>query len=326
MHHQELRRFAAALTKTRVSIRIQPLRGGLESCGVTRVDVRSASTGKPLRSFVVKRVAAEGSREGRIHRTIAAGGLKDIAPAFLGADRVRGGGERLYFEWLPGQTWPWTAVPVNRRVLEQVARLHRDAGAVLAGAASDWDYGAELAASAASTVELYRGAHEGLPALTRVLERTAGSIGDYRRQLFAAYGQTVVHGDVHTGNAIVCKAGSRKGETVLIDWARARIGSPLEDVCSWLHSVGFWEPEARRRHDTLFAAYLRAARGTDRIGRNLREAYWLAGACNAFAGALRYHLAVLADAATPDRRRGQAERAARDWLRIIRRADAVWRA
>jgi hypothetical protein len=37
----------------------------------------------------------------------------------------------------------------------------------------------------------------------------------------------------------------------LIDWARARRGSPFEDVASWLHSLGCWEPEARRRHDSL---------------------------------------------------------------------------
>ncbi len=55
--------------------------------------------------------------------------------------------------------------------------------------------------------------------------------------------------------------------------------------------------------------------------------YWLAGACNVLSGALRYHLALVHGwgAATP-RVRSAAVRAARDALRIIRRADACWSA
>jgi aminoglycoside phosphotransferase (APT) family kinase protein len=56
--------------------------------------------------------------------------------------------------------------------------------------------------------------------------------------------QTVVHGDVHPGNVLVQKT---RGSTrvALIDWGRARLGSLLEDVASWLHAIGCWEPAAR---------------------------------------------------------------------------------
>jgi hypothetical protein len=113
-----------------------------------------------------------------------------------------------------------------------------------------------------------------------------------------------------------------KDEPVLIDWGRARIGSPLEDVSSWLQSLGYWEPEARRRHDTLFAGYL-SARGLERrLSADLRAAYWVAGACNALSGALQHHLWV-ARTGRDVSARASAARSARDWLRVIRRAAAL---
>jgi hypothetical protein len=94
---------------------------------------------------------------------------------------------------------------------------------------------------------------------------------------------------------------------------------------TWLQTLGYWEPEARRRHDTLFAAYL-SARGIDRhLSTTLREAYWLAGASNAFAGALEYHLWLLVgEKPVSGARRKRAVQSAGDWLRIVRRAVAVW--
>jgi aminoglycoside phosphotransferase (APT) family kinase protein len=110
---------------------------------------------------------------------------------------------------------------------------------------------------------------------------------------------------------------------VLLDWGRARLGSPLEDVSCWLQSLGTWEPEARRRHDSLLASYL-AARGLPpRLDRALRTAYWLAGASNALSGALLHHLSVLLDDAQPEAARWPAARSARDLVRVLRQADAV---
>jgi hypothetical protein len=112
-------------------------------------------------------------------------------------------------------------------------------------------------------------------------------------------------------------------QPVLLDWGRARRGSPLEDVSSWLRSLCHWEPAAMRRHDTLLCRYLSARGWTGGLGRGLRDAYWLAGASNALSGALLHHLSVLeAAAGTPAW--PKALHAAHDWLRAIRRADACW--
>ena len=122
----------------------------------------------------------------------------------------------------------------------------------------------------------------------------------------AAFRMAVLHGDVHSGNVVVrVQEGAER--VVLLDWARARLGSPLEDVSSWLQSLGYWEFEARRRHDTLLRRYL-AARGlSTHLGREVRDVYWFAGACNVLAGALRYQL-LAADgwSSVPSRARADA--------------------
>jgi aminoglycoside phosphotransferase (APT) family kinase protein len=160
--------------------------------------------------------------------------------------------------------------------------------------------------------------------MLRALERLSSRIGPIRRQLAAFTGTAVLHGDAHPGNALIPR--SRNGaRVVLLDWGRARAGSPLEDVSSWLQSLGFWEPQARRAHDTLLSRYIRyRAIGTG-LTRQFRDAYWLAGACNAFAGALRYHLSVMNDSSRAPRERVISRLAAADWLRIVRRADECWR-
>ena len=144
---------------------------------------------------------------------------------------------------------------------------------------------------------------------------------ELRRQLLAAapFGTAVIHGDLHPGNAVLRR---RRGEVVLLDWGRTRLGSPLEDVSSWLLSLGGWEPEARRRHDTLFAGYLAARGWESRLTPPLRAAYWVAGASNALAGALLHHLTIATDPRVSPLRRGVAARAAFGWGRVLRRADA----
>ena len=144
--------------------------------------------------------------------------------------------------------------------------------------------------------------------------------------LAAERAAAVLHGDAHPGNVLIRRRGGAR-EAVLLDWGRARLGSPLEDVSSWLQSLGYWEPAVRRTHDTLLRHYLAVRGRSTHLDHHLRERYWLAGACNGLAGALRYHLLVAADATDgKGRRRAQAVAAIKDWLRIIRRADACWRA
>jgi hypothetical protein len=112
---------------------------------------------------------------------------------------------------------------------------------------------------------------------------------------------------------------------VLLDWARARLGSPLEDVSSWVQSLGHWEPQARRYHDTLVRRYLAARSLEPLLDRTFRRLYWIAGTCNALAGALRYHLVTLQQARTPQART-TALGLIHKWLRLLRCADVHWRA
>jgi aminoglycoside phosphotransferase (APT) family kinase protein len=131
----------------------------------------------------------------------------------------------------------------------------------------------------------------------------------------------VIHGDVHPGNVIL-RGSEGSLDVVLLDWARARLGSPLEDVASWLHSLGCWEPEARRRHDTLMRSYLDARRNRQPFASDVRLNYWLASSSNGLSGAIRYHLAVLSDAASTEAARYDSGRALNAWQRVIRRTAA----
>jgi Ser/Thr protein kinase RdoA (MazF antagonist) len=250
----------------------------------------------------------------------------------LAVEQLGTGDVLLYLEALrPLVRWPWRDTVFAGQVLERLAGLHSaklsaDTRAVLAA----WDYESELQASAGSTMELLMrcGRDRRLPSLAGTLQparRVALAIGAVRRQLlaFSSFGGVAIHGDMHPGNALVRrKAGA--AEPAFLDWARARIGSSLEDVSSWLQSLGYWEPETRRRHDSLLVRYLRARGAEDRLRPEFRAAYWLAGASNALSGALRYHLAVALDPRTGNARRASAVRSARDWLRVLRRADAFW--
>jgi Ser/Thr protein kinase RdoA (MazF antagonist) len=221
--------------------------------------------------------------------------------------------------------WPWREVSTAARVLEAVAQLHASESAVQDVPA--WDYEAELELRAAETLDAVERARRSAiaplvsGALTPLL-RLIGEQREWRRTLVAGpLAPCAIHGDLHTGNVVI--GGEAPGVT-LLDWARARIGSPLEDVCSWLQSLAFWEPEVRRRHDTLLNAYL-CARGVEGpASRAMRFSYWLAGASNALSGALAFHLngAMSTDASA--RQRARSIDAARDWLRIVRRADACW--
>jgi Ser/Thr protein kinase RdoA (MazF antagonist) len=209
-------------------------------------------------------------------------------------------------------------------VLEGLARLHASVPAE--AVPLDWNYEAELAESAESTLELLEYAVKRRPCEwarygvrhVRILARELHAMRDELLQKDRAF----IHGDVHPGNVRLRVGGGRE-QVVLLDWSRARIGSPLEDVSSWLQSLGFWEPRARQRHDTLLRRYLIASGRS--LTRALRTSYWLAGASNALAGALRYHVWLATDSpkATP-LQRARAATEARYWLRIVRRGAEYW--
>src|SRR5205807_4140039 len=113
---------------------------------------------------------------------------------------------------------------------------------------------------------------------------------------------------------------------VLLDWARARLGSPLEDVSSWLESLAYWEPGVRRQRTSLLRHYLRARGLPPAVVREAYVWYWVAAASNALAGALRYHLQqAMRVSESGSGRQVDAVRAVRDHLRAIERADFLWR-
>ena len=312
-----------------LALDVRPLRGGLESPAVARIGARFLDEqGRPrLLSFVVKLLEGAPAREAEIYRTLVSSAARDFSPAFLGIERLEKNRCLLFLEPVrPVRRWPWRDPETAARVLERLAHLHT--AAVAAEDVPFWDYEAELAASAKSTLETLedlprtgelRPLRRSLPSLRRVV----AALPEMRRRLldFAPLPPAVIHGDVHSGNALM-RLRSSQEVPVLLDWGRARIGSPLEDVSSWLQSLGFYEPQARRRHDTLLVRYLTARGLPPRLDRELRNVYWMAAASNALAGALNYHLWSGKEAPPGSAARAASWDAARDSLRVLRRADA----
>jgi aminoglycoside phosphotransferase (APT) family kinase protein len=106
-----------------------------------------------------------------------------------------------------------------------------------------WAYEQALSESAYKTLEAlqrlvresgattWRGA---VPMTTRL----ATALPEIRRVLLASTPHAVwTHGDMHPGNVIM-RRGVAGAEPVFLDWARARPGSPLEDVSAWVQSLG----------------------------------------------------------------------------------------
>jgi aminoglycoside phosphotransferase (APT) family kinase protein len=251
-------------------------------------------------------------------------------PRLLGSDRIRADLSYMYIEWVrSAQPWPWRNTGYSEALITRLAGVHSLRAESLKAAIPKWDYEADLLRSAQQTLEVYSdaalaGTAPGSRPMLRTLERVAATLPAMRVALHSAHPQAFLHGDVHAGNAVLHRDGEQP-ELILLDWGRARFGSPLEDIASWLQSLGYWEYEVRRRHDTLFRHYLEARNLPDRFTPELRNLYWFAASSNALAGALRYHLTVMGD---PERTRHEQSASAGaviDWLRIIRRADACWR-
>jgi hypothetical protein len=302
---------------------IQAIAGGLEaSVARVRFGPATASPDLPV-ALVAKRVTGT-AREALVYQHLWRHWRLPPAVRLLGLRTTRDGTYLFLEDAAPACSWPWTDVAAAAAVCRELARLHdrrlhRDL-------TLDWDYEAELSASAEATVHLAeRAVDAGGRRLWRRrgdLRRVVRRLGALRARLLAGE-TTLIHGDMHPGN--VCTRDHARQPVVFVDWARARPGSPLEDIASWLHSLGCWEPQARRRHDTLMRAYLDARRGRSTFDRGLRMEYWLASASNGLAGAIRYHLAVSADPASDDDSRSRSRRALNASERVVKRAAALLR-
>jgi hypothetical protein len=316
------RTWGSAVGASRVVL--EPMSGGLESTLLrARLAPPPADVRVP-RQLVIKQLTPGATREADVYDVLWRHVERPPAVRVLGQD-VSIGGTHLYLEdaqpWL---AWPWSDVRRAAAVCRVLARLHD--GVALPRDAFRWDYEASLAHSARETVALAHDARDerGQRCWPRIgdLRRVAAALPGLRDSLLSG-GQTVIHGDVHPGNVIL--RGPADTDVVLIDWARARVGSPLEDVASWLHALGCWEPEARRRHDTLMRAYLEARRAASPFATDVRRRYWFASASNGLAGAIRYHLAVLGDRRRPPDERARARRALHAWARVVARTAALLR-
>jgi hypothetical protein len=300
---------------------VQALHGGLESAvaraRISRPDGHSAIPPQ----LVIKQLPAGFEREGDVYELLWRHFDRPPAVRLLGREMVAQATYLYLEDAQPSASWPWSDARRAGAVCQALARLHDDG--TLPHEAFSWDYETDLARSARLTLELATDARDtaGERWWRRVgdLRRVVTALPRIRRRLLSGE-TTVIHGDMHPGNAIL-RVGADP-EVVLIDWARARIGSPLEDVTSWLHSLGCWEPEARRRHDTLMRIYLDARRNRQRFASNVRVDYSLASASNGLSGAIRYHLAVLSDAESTEAARYDSGRALIAWQRAVRRAAA----
>lgn len=303
-----------------LDLSVEPIGGGLES-NVVRASFRSRNTKLWPSSFVVKELRGLQRRETDIYRELWNRSTTPPAVRLLGIEATEDADYLYLEEATPQSDWPWRQTFTSVAVCQALARLH-DSERFRENSLIDWDYESDLAKSARETLAVALDARDeaGVRYWRRIgdLRRVIDALPKIRSALLEV--TTFIHGDVHPGNVILRE--SERGEIAFIDWARARLGSPLEDVASWLHSLGCWEPEARRRHDTLLRAYLDARSSTRELTRELRKAYWYASASNGLAGAIRYHLFVLMDGEFSSEAKSDSAHVLYSWERVIRRVAA----
>jgi hypothetical protein len=325
---EQIVRRRAGSSAVLLSVESALIRGGISAHQVSavRAEYQDGAGRRRTLRFVAKRLSGPARREEAVYRSLQQRAIT-FAPLVLAVHREGGATVLLLESITPVARWPWKLATHAAEVLRLAADLHA------ARIALDWrwDYERELRCTASATLDRVAAAgraHE-LPldgASLRALRRVTSAVDDVRRNVLSGgpFLRTLIHGDLHPGNAILARR-SGQDTPVLLDWGRARLGSPLEDVASWIQSLGCWEPEARLRHDSLLRAYLRARGLEAPIATDIRHVYWFAGACNALAGALLHHVEVATSHVAPSNARARALWAAHDWLRIIRRADAMWR-
>jgi aminoglycoside phosphotransferase (APT) family kinase protein len=303
-------------------VELEPVQGGLEST-VLRARISPSTSERAVPSqLVIKQLPAGSTREADVYAVLWRHLERPPAVRVMGQD-VSTHATHLYLEHAhPWCSWPWSDARRAAGVCRVLARFHDDER--LPRDAFAWDYEQSLARSAQQTLAAAQEARDSGGRRwwrrTGDLRRVVTALPCLRGHLLSGE-QTVIHGDVHPGNVIL--RGPADTDVVLLDWARARLGSPLEDVASWLHSLGCWEPEARRRHDTLLRVYLEARRTHRALSADVRRDCWLASASNGLAGAIRYHLAVLSDEGRAPADRADSKQALAAWARVIKRTAAL---
>jgi hypothetical protein len=301
---------------------MEPIQGGLESTVLRARFVPSLTDGAAPAELVVKQLVDGSAREADVYDVLWRHLDRPPAVRMIGRERC-GDATHLYLEHARSYAqWPWSDPRRAAGVCRVLAHFHDDER--LPRDAFGWNYEESLAESAQQTLAVAGDARDrdGRPWWRRSgdLRRVVAALPRLRAHLLSGE-QAVIHGDMHPGNVIL--RGPADTDVVLIDWARARLGSPLEDVASWLHSLGCWEPEARRRHDTLMRVYLEARRTPATFSADVRRDCWFASASNGLAGAIRYHLAVLSEEGRSPADHADSKRALAAWARVVKRTAAL---
>jgi serine/threonine protein kinase len=313
---------------SQMSLSSVKLSGGTEAAGVYRVlaSLEADSGRRHQRRLIVKHLTGRARREAGILRDLLTRDDRRLLPDLLGVFHDSKGHVYLGLEEVRRTSaWPWRNSGITAIMMRQLGQFHaQNRDAVLS---DDWNYEEELGAQAEQTRAYLdhccrKPELEALRPGLRTIEKIAEALPRLRQCLLreAPFEARLIHGDVHPGNTLVRKGADM--QPVLIDWGRTRLASPLEDVSSMLQSLRLYEPSALQLHDMLFKEYLTGMGREQRITDGLRSAYWVAGASNALAGALRWHLMIAADDDKSKLRRRRAYAAALDWLRVIRRAHA----
>lgn len=311
------------------------LRGGLEANGVWHLRARYQDAAQRWCSAgcVVKHLPASRMREAYVYSQLLPRTVPELSPGLLGVQEFEGACH-IYMEMVrPASRWPWSEIAASRKVLKALARLHGSGAADVSDTQlfSSWDYERELRERAEQVRQLIdenagepflRPFRRSLPAARRIV----AALPRIRSQLFAldGFSPTFIHGDVHSGNVVLTRPSAGHGP-VFLDWGRSRIGSPLEDVSSWIESVAFWEPDLVRQRDSLLTGYLRACGEPPRVRSEFRDAYWFAAASNVLAGSMLYHWTIAADPNSGGpKRREMSLRALGQSFKVLRRADRCW--
>ncbi len=331
MHLQpeELPAFVQALAPQAKSVRVDPVVQGMDSAGTAVVRLQD-TRGVALSRCFVKTLRGRSFREINVYERVLATIDPPLSPRLLGVVHC-GDLARLYLEVIrPAISWPWRSFSESALVLRALARLHQiDVPRFHRAATPFWDYEAELSERGYRLVKMLE-VHRDEPAVRalrpprRAIRKLLERLTTIRRQALHIFpvGERFIHGDMHSSNVMLRRKRNRL-HPVLLDWGRARCGHPLEDVSSWLQSLGFWEPEVRRRHDTLLQRYLSELGYSIGLSPDLRDAYWISAASNVLAGAAHYHLSIAVDRRQPEEERTRSARAAGDCFRIFRRAAAA---
>lgn len=198
---------------------VQALHGGLESAVArARISKPEGHSSIPPQ-LVIKQLPAGFEREGDVYELLWRHFDRPPAVRLLGREMVAQATYLYLEDAQPSASWPWSDARRAGAVCQALARLHDD-GTLPHGAFS-WDYETDLARSAQLTLELATDARDTADERwwRRVgdLRRVVTALPRIRRRLLSGE-TTVIHGDMHPGNAIL-RVGADP-EVVLIDWAR----------------------------------------------------------------------------------------------------------